>query len=157
MKFQDNDICGFAAYDNGVVLKVKQQNLLDAADADDKVAVYLYLDEVNVLMDAVYGDSPDEPAPELPEAFDCFTTNSAELNQSMLVLNGSVVRDCPIAKRNRAFVFLSLETLHSIKKKLDGEIERRGQVKAFDEAFAAMTGYKMAVASDSNRRILISA
>lgn len=157
MKFQDNDICGFAAYDNGVVLKLKQQKLLDESDADDKVAVYLYLNEVNILMDAVYGDSPDEPAPELPEAFDCFTTNSAELTQSMLILNGSAVRDCPIAKRNRAFVFLGLEKLHKIKKRLDDEIKRRDQVKAFDEAFTAMTGCKMTVAADSNRVTLVQA
>ncbi|WP_338853765.1 hypothetical protein WE348_21185 (plasmid) [Alteromonas macleodii] len=154
MKFIDKDICGSSAFDNGVVLKVNQSSLLDAVDADDKVAIYLYLDEVNELMDAVYGDSPDEPAPELPEAFHQLSTNAAELTQSMVVMYGSAVRDCPVAKRNRAYVFIGLDTLHKIKKKLDGEIERREQVKAFDAAFTAMTGCRLGVASDSNKRVL---
>ena len=75
MKFSDKDICGFSAFDNGVVLKVNQSSLLDSVDGDDKVAIYLYLNEVNGLMDAVYGDSPDESAPELPSAFDQISTN----------------------------------------------------------------------------------
>lgn len=155
MKFQDPDVCGFQAFDNGVVLKINQENVLDAVDGADKVAVYLYLDEINTMIQAVDEDSPDEPAPELPVAFDSFSVNAADRQQSLLIMNASAVRDCPVAKRNRAFVFVGLDSLHEIKDRLDGELERQDQIKAFDEAFTAMTGCKLVMKPDSMQRVMV--
>lgn len=138
MKFNDKDIRGFEPFDDGVLLKVDQQKVLDAVDAENKVAIYLYRDEVKALMDSVYRDSPDEPAPEIPAAFHEFVTNSGDLNQALVVLNADAVRDCPLAKRNQSFVFISLDVLHRIKTKLDATIEHRKQTDAFDLAFGLM-------------------
>ncbi len=144
MQFTDKDICGFTAYDNGVVLKANLPSLPDSADDDDKVAIHLYLNEVNELMDAVNRASPDESAPELPLALNQISTNSPALNMSTVVMNGTAVRNNPTTKRNRAYVFISSETLREIKSKLNEETERRNQIRVFDDAFKAMTRRKPA-------------
>lgn len=154
MKFKDRDICSFQAFANGVVLKVNQDSVLDAVDGKDKVAVYLYLDEINALLRAIDEDSPDESAPALPTAFDSYSINSADRQQSLVVMNANAVRNCPIAKRNRAFVFLGMDNLATIKRRLDSELERQEQIKAFDEAFIAATGCKLVLAADSNKRVM---
>lgn len=132
MRFKDRDVCSFQAFANGVVLKINQENVLDAVDGKGKVAVYLYLNEINALLKAIDEDSPDESAPELPVAFDSYSINSADRQQSLVVMNASAVRNCPIAKRNRAFVFLGLDVLSKIKRRLDGELERQDQIKAVE-------------------------
>ncbi|MAW98108.1 MAG: hypothetical protein CMN72_00360 [Sphingomonas sp.] len=166
-KFIDKDVVGFAAFDNGVVLKVNQNDVCEAIDDDGVAAVYLYLDELNFLMDEVYTNSPDEPAPEylsapyqqfidtqFKEGSKVFCTNSAVPEQALVLLDGDSVSDCPIAKRNRAFVYISLETLHKVQKTLISSIEKKEQAKAFDKAFQDATGCKIVIAKDSNKRML---
>lgn len=166
-KFQDKDVVGFNAFDNGVVLKINQSSVLDAIDDYGVVALYLYLAEINFLVNEVYTNSPDESAPENlstsyaefvsrqeEDSSKLFCTNSAVLDQALILMDGKSVSECPIAKRNRAYVFISLETLHKAQNSLTKEIDRREQNKTFEKAFAAATGYRITVAKDSNKRVL---
>ena len=135
MKFKDKDITGHKVFSNGVVLKLNQDNVLDSADDEDNVAIYLYINEVNALIGSSSATSAVQAVHELPVAFVGFVSNSADLQESTVVLNAAAVRDCPTAKRNRAFVFIALSDLKKIKTKLDTELKRNEQIRAFDKTF----------------------
>ena len=155
MKFQDNDIAGFSVFDNGVVLQVMESNLLDAVDGDNQVALYLYEQEINTLIDKVDRQGREAYESAVTAEFD-FCINGAHIEQSTIIFAAELVKagTYGVAQEDISNIFISLDLLMKVKNKINAEQKRQADVTAFNEAFKEITGCKLGVAKDSNMLVM---